>query len=151
MPSRARSLFPGDPVLYCGLSVPVPSAVCRERHLDRLRTWVPSGWSAAYRRHVGQCPAVSDDRDQPDLLHHLYQRISFEDQDPAVCNGCLLLFFLYDSPAGLLFYWTLNNLFSLLKNVFYKLKDPKKVLDYLSAFAGIGLAVFTCDFCLQFS
>ena len=33
----------------------------------------------------------------------------------------VFLVLLYNSPAGLVFYWTLNNLFSLLKNVFYKL------------------------------
>jgi hypothetical protein len=31
------------------------------------------------------------------------------------------LVFLYTSPAGLVFYWTLNNLFSLVKTIFYKL------------------------------
>ena len=34
------------------------------------------------------------------------------------------LVFLYSSPAGLVFYWTLNNVFSLLKNIFYKLIKP---------------------------
>ena len=28
-----------------------------------------------------------------------------------------------------MFYWTLNNMFSLVKTVFYKLKDPLKALD----------------------
>ena len=32
------------------------------------------------------------------------------------------LVFLYTSPAGLVFYWSLNNLFSLAKTIFYKLK-----------------------------
>ena len=39
----------------------------------------------------------------------------------------LALFFvviLYNSPAGLVMYWTMNNIFSLVKNVFYKLKNP---------------------------
>lgn len=34
------------------------------------------------------------------------------------------LVFLYDSPSGLVFYWTLNNLFSLAKTIFYKIKKP---------------------------
>lgn len=38
----------------------------------------------------------------------------------------IFLLLLYDSPAGLVFYWTLNNLFSLLKNVFAKLAPRKK-------------------------
>ena len=38
----------------------------------------------------------------------------------------LFLVFLYKSPAGLVFYWTLNNLFSLCKNIVMKLLGPKK-------------------------
>lgn len=50
------------------------------------------------------------------------------------------LVFLYKSPAGLVFYWTLNNLFSLAKNIFYKLKNPRKVLRILCACAGVLVA-----------
>ena len=49
------------------------------------------------------------------------------------------LVFLYTSPACLVFYWTLNNLFSLVKTIFYKLKNPRKILGYLTF--GLGLAV----------
>lgn len=48
------------------------------------------------------------------------------------------LVFLYDSPAGLVFYWTLNNLFSLVKTVFYKLKNPRKVFAVMASLAGIA-------------
>ena len=51
------------------------------------------------------------------------------------------LFFLYTSPAGLVFYWTLNNIFSLIKTVFYKLKHPGRVLKILAAAAGAALLV----------
>ena len=47
----------------------------------------------------------------------------------------LFLVLLYTSPAGLVLYWTLNNVFSLIKNVFYKLKHPLKVF-YLIATSG---------------
>jgi YidC/Oxa1 family membrane protein insertase len=48
----------------------------------------------------------------------------------------IFLVLLYNSPAGLVLYWTMNNLISLVKNVFYKLKNPLKVLYVaLSAFA----------------
>ncbi len=47
------------------------------------------------------------------------------------------LVFLYTSPACLVFYWTLNNLFSLVKTIFYKLKNPQKVLCILMAIAGV--------------
>ena len=33
------------------------------------------------------------------------------------------LVFLYTSPSGLVFYWTLNNVFSLVKTIFYKIKN----------------------------
>lgn len=45
----------------------------------------------------------------------------------------IFLVLLYKSPAGLVFYWTLNNLFSLCKNIFYKLKNPGKVLRIVAA------------------
>lgn len=52
----------------------------------------------------------------------------------------IFLVFLYGSPAGLVFYWTLNNVFSLLKNIFYKLKNPSAVIRMLASAAGILLA-----------
>ena len=47
------------------------------------------------------------------------------------------LVFLYNSPAGLVFYWTLNNIFSLVKTIFYKIPNPRKTLCGLSSAAGI--------------
>ena len=53
----------------------------------------------------------------------------------------LFLVLLYDRPAGLVMYWTLNNLFSLAKNIFFKvLKHPKEVFACLAAAFGVGLA-----------
>ena len=56
--------------------------------------------------------------------------------------AAIFLVLLYASPAGLVFYWTLNNLFSLVKNLFYKLKRPGKVLTILSAATGAVCLVF---------
>lgn len=39
----------------------------------------------------------------------------------------VFLVLLYNSPSGLVFYWTLNNIFSLLKNIFYKVRLSKKI------------------------
>ena len=39
--------------------------------------------------------------------------------------AALFLVLLYNSPAGLVFYWTLNNVFSLCKNICYKVKFKK--------------------------
>ncbi len=49
------------------------------------------------------------------------------------------LFFLYSSPSGLVFYWTLNNVFSLVKTVFYKIKNPGKVLRFIVSACGIAI------------
>lgn len=54
----------------------------------------------------------------------------------------IFLVFLYTSPAGLVFYWTLNNVFSLVKNIFYKIKEPQKVLSILLAIAGACGLIF---------
>lgn len=56
--------------------------------------------------------------------------------------AAFFLVFLYTSPSCLLLYWTLNNVFSLVKTVFYKLKNPEKVLRVLLAVAGIGVICF---------
>lgn len=58
------------------------------------------------------------------------------------------LVFLYTSPAGLVFYWTLNNVFSLVKTIFYKLKNPKKVLCICASILGVlvlGYGLFLYD------
>ena len=41
------------------------------------------------------------------------------------------LVFLYNSPSGLVFYWTLNNTFSLVKTICYKFKSFRKMLTSL--------------------
>ncbi len=49
------------------------------------------------------------------------------------------LVFLYNSPSGLVFYWTLNNTFSLVKTLFYRIKNPRRILNILVGAAGVGL------------
>ena len=58
------------------------------------------------------------------------------------------LVFLYNSPSGLVLYWTMNNLFSLGKTLFYKLKNPLKAIAFGATTAGlfaIGYALFVCS------
>ncbi len=52
------------------------------------------------------------------------------------------LFFLYTSPSGLVFYWTLNNAFSLVKTIFYKLRHADKILAVLASAAGAAVGVY---------
>lgn len=65
----------------------------------------------------------------------------FPFKEKAQIYGMALLFLviLYNSPAGLVLYWTMNNIFSLVKNIFYKLKHPVWVL-YILMCAGIVFA-----------
>lgn len=57
----------------------------------------------------------------------------------------IFLLLLYDSPSGLVVYWTMNNVFSLVKNVFYKIKNPKKVI-YVS-----GCIISACLLVMPFT
>ncbi len=54
----------------------------------------------------------------------------------------VFLVLLYNSPAGLVFYWTLNNLFSLGKNILEKLPNPKRILRIGCSVLGLVLGVF---------
>ncbi len=56
------------------------------------------------------------------------------------------LVFLYTSPSCLVFYWTLNNVFSLIKTIFYKIKNPQKVLTIMTAVIGLAALVFALFF-----
>ena len=53
-------------------------------------------------------------------------------------TALVFLVLLYNSPSGLVFYWTLNNLFSLIKNIFYKLKHSGLILEILFAVCGMA-------------
>jgi len=50
----------------------------------------------------------------------------FSKKEKIQINAMALIFLviLYHSPSGLVLYWTMNNVFSLLKNLFYKTKNP---------------------------
>ena len=54
----------------------------------------------------------------------------------------IFLVFLYMSPSGLVLYWTLNNLFSLFKNIFYKLKHPRQILASIAGILGVMAVIY---------
>ena len=68
----------------------------------------------------------------------------FAFKDKAQIYGMALLFLviLYTSPAGLVLYWTMNNVFSLVKNIFYKLKNPIKVLYILMCIGIVAVDIY---------
>ena len=73
---------------------------------------------------------------------------SFRSKLQLYAMAIFFLVFLYNSPSGLVFYWTLNNVFSLVKTIFYKLKHPGRVLRLLACGAGILLTAFGL-FCIS--
>ena len=68
----------------------------------------------------------------------------FAFKDKAQIYGMALLFLviLYTSQSGLVLYWTMNNVFSLVKNIFYKLKNPIKVLYYLMCIGIVAVDIY---------
>ena len=69
---------------------------------------------------------------------YIYLR-GFPLKDKIQTYGIAVIFFvlLYNSPSGLVLYWTLNQIFSVLKNVFMKLVKSRKVLNLFFSAAGI--------------
>ncbi|MDR2760028.1 MAG: YidC/Oxa1 family membrane protein insertase [Spirochaetaceae bacterium] len=66
----------------------------------------------------------------------LYSRgLAVKDKVQIYGTALIFLALLYNSPAGLVLYWTLNNVFSLLKNILVKTKHAKKWV-YGILFAG---------------
>ncbi|WP_461255418.1 YidC/Oxa1 family membrane protein insertase [Treponema sp. R80B11-R83G3] len=56
------------------------------------------------------------------------QNLSARDKIQVYGMAAIFMILLYNSPSALVLYWTLNNIFSLVKNIFYKIKNPVKVL-----------------------
>ena len=54
----------------------------------------------------------------------------------------VFLVLLYNSPSGLVLYWTMNNIFSLVKNIFYKLKNPAKTFYLFCCVLAAGMALY---------
>lgn len=74
----------------------------------------------------------------------IYTRgLAIKDKVQLYLTAGVFLVLLYDSPSGLVFYWTLNNVFSLLKNIFMKLvKHPREIIS-------VGVAIFTLGYCYK--
>jgi len=58
----------------------------------------------------------------------------------------IFLAILYNSPSGLVLYWTMNNVFSLVKNIFYKLKNPLKTFWICSCAICVAAAAYIAFF-----
>ena len=58
-------------------------------------------------------------------------KLDMKEKRQLVIMAFLFLVLLYKSPAGLVLYWTLNNVFSLLKNILYTMKNPGRKFFYI--------------------
>jgi len=76
------------------------------------------------------------------------KELSIRDKIQVYGIGFIFLLILYNSPSCLVIYWTLNNIFSLIKNIFYKIKNPKKII-YLCGCIIITLLNFYLLFYLK--
>ena len=60
--------------------------------------------------------------------HELHEKMQL------LAMAALFLVLLYNSPAALVLYWTFNNIFSLLKNIVYKFKNPVRIFYFIVVF-----------------
>ncbi|MDR0575302.1 MAG: YidC/Oxa1 family membrane protein insertase, partial [Tannerella sp.] len=60
--------------------------------------------------------------------------------------AAVFLVLLYNSPAGLVLYWTLNNVFSLIKNCLQKTRHSKKILYYAILVLVTGFDIYILFF-----
>ncbi|MBO5167925.1 MAG: YidC/Oxa1 family membrane protein insertase [Phascolarctobacterium sp.] len=58
--------------------------------------------------------------------------------------ACFFLVFLYASPAGLVFYWTLNNIFNLVKTIICKLDNVDKGVNIVFGVLGAFIILYGC-------
>ena len=60
--------------------------------------------------------------------------------------AAIFLLLLYNSPSGMVIYWTGNNIFSLCKNIIQKTKNPKRIVHVLVSIACLLFVVFVLFF-----
>ncbi len=78
------------------------------------------------------------------LSGYIYTRgFALKEKLQLYITALIFLVLLYNSPSGLVFYWTLNNLFSLFKNIFMKVfKNPRKIIDTASLAFGVLFVLY---------
>jgi len=77
----------------------------------------------------------------------IYSRNLFlKDKIQIYATAAIFLFLLYNSPSGLVLYWTMNNIFSLIKNLFQLLKKPLRILYILSCICVILMITYLLFF-----
>lgn len=67
--------------------------------------------------------------------------LELKDKLTLYLTAFLFLILLYNSPSGLVLYWTLNNIFSLFKNIFYRIKLSKKTWFIIAIIVAVTLTI----------
>ena len=77
------------------------------------------------------------------------KKLKFKESLPLYIVSLIFLILLYNSPSGLLFYWTINCLFSLIKNIIIEfklyeifLKNKYKLLKVYNIFSIVVISLF---------
>jgi YidC/Oxa1 family membrane protein insertase len=58
--------------------------------------------------------------------------------------SAIFLVLLYNSPAALVLYWTMNNLYSLAKNILFKIKNPLRVVYFAGCALCFAFMIYIC-------
>lgn len=70
---------------------------------------------------------------------------TFREKAQLYVVATIFLVLLYNSPSGLVIYWILNNIFSLVKNIVMKMKNPVRILHAAVSAVFVLLALFVCS------
>jgi YidC/Oxa1 family membrane protein insertase len=62
----------------------------------------------------------------------------------------LFLVLLYNSPSALVLYWTMNNIFSLVKNVMFKIENPLRIVYIAGCLSCAAFMIYVCFFRYNF-
>ena len=76
------------------------------------------------------------------------EKLQNREKKQLVIMAFIFLALLYKSPSGLVFYWTLNNIFSLVKNIVYSRENPGRKFYYL--LIGFSIFIFGYSFLFRF-
>ncbi|MDR0784468.1 MAG: YidC/Oxa1 family membrane protein insertase [Treponema sp.] len=58
--------------------------------------------------------------------------------------SAIFLVLLYNSPSALVLYWTMNNLYSLAKNILFKIKNPIRIVYFAGCALCFAFMIYVC-------
>jgi YidC/Oxa1 family membrane protein insertase len=128
-----------------GLSIQIPFFIAAYSYLSHLEAL--KGASFLFIRDLGAPDALIPPGGGINLLPILMTLINcvsgaiytrgfpFKDKAQLYGMAAVFLVLLYNAPSGLVLYWTMNNIFSLLKNIYYKITSKYKNILLILCFS----------------